>query len=341
MKSSALFLALLALVSFAAAADKVGEVQQVAPGVYFHQGDIAKSGHCNHGWIVFKDYVLVVDANFPSGAQEIIPKIRKTTDKPIKFVFDTHHHGDHAYGNKVFADAGATVVAHEGVLASMKEHETGAFGGKPGRWEFAAKGRPDVKASKLHPPTLLFDKKKVFEDGQRSVELLHFGMAHTKGDGFAWLPKEKILFTGDACVNGPFNYVGDGDTAQWVKTLELAQKLGAETICPAHGPVGTKQVLIDQIAYFKAIRAEVAKLAGKKPEEAKAAAPAIRETLLKNAQIQRYVGQFIDSQIEKIFIEMGGEPFTPKTAARDVKFELPVVAARPAGPKAFFTADFK
>jgi len=341
MKAFSGILAGLAFVWGAMAADKVGEVQQVAPGVYFHQGDIDKSGHCNHGWIVFKDYVLVVDANFPSGAQEILPKIRKTTDKPIKFVFDTHHHGDHAYGNQVFADAGATVVAHAGVLASMKEHETGAFGGKPGRWEFAAKGRPDVRASKLHPPTLLFEKNKVFEDGQRRVDLVHLGIAHTKCDGFAWLPQEKILFTGDACVNGPFNYMGDGDTAQWVKTLELAQKLGAQTICPAHGPVGTQQVLVDQIAYFKALRAEVAKFTGKKPEEAKAAAPAIRETLLKNAQIQRYVGKFIDSQIEKIFVEMGGAPFTPKTAARDVKFELPALASRPASPAAFFTPEFK
>ena len=341
MKSPALLLALLATVSFAVAADKVGEVQQVAPGVYFHQGNIEKSGHCNHGWIVFKDYVLVVDANFPSGAQEIIPKIRKTTDKPIKFVFDTHHHGDHAYGNKVFADAGATVVAHAGVLASMKEHETGAFGGKPGRWEFAAKGRADVRESKLHPPTMTFDKQKIFEDGKMRVELVHLGVAHTKGDGFAWLPKEKILFTGDACVNGPFNYMGDGDTAQWVKTLELAQKLGAETICPAHGPIGTKQVLIDQIAYFKAIRAEVAKRSDKKLEEAKVAAPAIRETLLKNKQIERYVGRVIDAQVEKIFVEMGGQPFTPKSAARDVKFDLPLLTVRPTAPEGFFKTEFK
>ena len=298
------------------AADKVSEVQTVAPGVYFHQGDIEKSGHCNHGWIVFKDFVLVVDANFPSGATEILPKIKATTDKPVKFVFDTHHHGDHAYGNQIFADAGATVVAHSGVLAEMKKYETGAFGGKPGRWEFAAKGRADVKASKLHPPTLLFDTKKIFEDGKQRVELVHLGVAHTLGDGFAWLPKEKILFTGDACVNGPFNYTGDGDTGKWVKTLQAAKKLGPKIICPAHGPMGDATILDDQIAYFESLRAEVASLvkAGKNSDEVKAAAPQIRETLMKNKKIERYVGKFIETQVEKVFVEMGGKPFLPKTS---------------------------
>src|SRR5258705_12014224 len=88
-----LFLA--ALVSNA----EVNKVENVAPDVYFHEGDIGRKGHCNNGWIVFEDYVLVIDANFPSAAQEILPKIKAVTDKPIKFAFDTHHHGDHAYRN--------------------------------------------------------------------------------------------------------------------------------------------------------------------------------------------------------------------------------------------------
>src|SRR5438128_87008 len=66
---------------------EVGKVDEVAPGVYFHEGDLAKQGHCNNGWIIFDDYVLVIDANFPSGAQTIIPKIRALTDKPVRFAF--------------------------------------------------------------------------------------------------------------------------------------------------------------------------------------------------------------------------------------------------------------
>src|SRR5688572_32299213 len=60
---------------------EVNKVEQVAPDVYFHEGDIKTSGHCNNGWIVFEDYVLVIDGNFPSGAQEIIPKIKALTDR--------------------------------------------------------------------------------------------------------------------------------------------------------------------------------------------------------------------------------------------------------------------
>ena len=106
----------------------------------FHEGDLRGKGHCNNGWVIFDDYVLVLDANFPSGAQEIIPKIKAQTNKPIRFAFDTHHHGDHAYGNQIWADNGAVPVAHENVIAEMRKYETGFFGGKPGRWEEEAQG---------------------------------------------------------------------------------------------------------------------------------------------------------------------------------------------------------
>ena len=191
-KSTAWFLSLAAIfLSPALSTAEVNKAEQIAPDVYFHEGDLKGHGHCNNGWIVFEDYVLVIDGNFPSGAQEIIPKIKAITDKPIRFAFDTHHHGDHAYGNQVWVDNGAVPVAHTGVIDEMKKYETGYYGGKPGRWEDAAKGRKDVAASKLKPPTLLYNKDMIFDDGKHRVELLHFGVAHTHGDGFAWLPKEK------------------------------------------------------------------------------------------------------------------------------------------------------
>ena len=197
---------------------EVGKVDMLAPDVYFHEGNLAR-GHCNNGWIVFEDYVLVIDANYPSGAQEILPKIRAITDKPIRFAFDTHHHGDHAYGNQVWAENGAVPLAHTGVIDEMKRGETGYHGGKPGAWEAEAARRPDVKASRLKPPSLLFPQGLIFDDGKHRVELMHLGVAHTKGDAVAWLPKERILFTGDVCVNGPFNYMGDGDSEKWIVTL--------------------------------------------------------------------------------------------------------------------------
>ena len=74
-------------------ATEVNKAQEVAPGVWFHEGDGARKGHCNNGWIVFNDYILVVDGNFPSGAIEVLPKIKATSPNPIRFTFDTHHHG--------------------------------------------------------------------------------------------------------------------------------------------------------------------------------------------------------------------------------------------------------
>ena len=302
------------LPSLPTARAEVNKVDTVAPDVYFHEGDLGRKGHCNNGWIIFEDYVLVIDGNFPSGAQEIIPKIKAITDKPIRFAFDTHHHGDHAYGNQIWHENGAVAVAHVGVIEEMKKHESGFYGNKPGRWEDAAKGRKDVAASKLKPPTLLFRKDMIFDDGKHRVELVHLGVAHTHGDGFAWLPKEKILFTGDACVNGPYNYVGDGDTAQWIKTMEAARKLGAKTICPGHGPIATGELLEDQQKYFEALRQEVKKLvdAKRSPEEVKASVELIKAALLKEERIARFVGAFIEPQVEKAFVEMGGKAFPPK-----------------------------
>ena len=298
-------------------AGAVNQVTNIAPGVYFHEGDLKGHGHCNNGWIVFDDFVLVIDGNFPSGAQEIIPKIKAVTDKPIRFVFDTHHHGDHAYGNEVWVQNGATPVAHAGVVEEMKKYETGYYSTKPGRWETSAKTRPDVAASKLKPPTLLYDKKLIFDDGKHPVELLYLGVAHTHGDGFAWLPKERILFTGDACVNGPYNYAADGDTGAWVRTLEAAKKLGASTICPGHGPIGSAEVLAQQQAYFIELRKQVRRVAHKKTDELKASIDDIKTALQKQERIARYVGEFLPAQVEKICVELGGKPFLPKEAALD------------------------
>lgn len=296
---------------------EVNQVEKLAPGVYFHEGDLKAKGHCNNGWIVFEDYVLVIDGNFPSGAKEIIPKVKASTEKPIRFAFDTHHHGDHAYGNLVWIENGAVPVAHAGVIEEMMKYETGYYGNKPGRWESEAKNRKDVAGSKLKPPTLLFNHDLIFDDGKHRVELVHFGIAHTRGDGFAWLPKEKILFTGDACVNGPYNYAGDGDIGEWIKTLEAAKKLGAKIICPGHGPVGSVEVLEDQQAFFIELRRQVKKLSRRKPAEAKAAVPRIKAALQAQKRIARYIGDFFPAQVEKAYVELGGKPFPPSSSARD------------------------
>src|ERR1700741_4143106 len=76
-------------------------VRQLASGVFVRQGDRDRRQPPNTRWVVFGDYVVVIDANTPWGIREILREIRKTTDKPIRYVFDTHYHWDHTWGNSV------------------------------------------------------------------------------------------------------------------------------------------------------------------------------------------------------------------------------------------------
>lgn len=238
---------------------KFNEVKEIAPGVFFRYSSISavdKSvpfGGSNETWIVFEDYVVVVDANFPKEAGDIIEAIKKTTDKPIRYVLDTHHHGDHAYGNDVFAKAGATLVAQKNCARLLRETGPKDFL-EAGR---GPAGRKDIAASKLKVPSLVFDDKLVLDDGKQRVEFLFLGHAHTAGDAVAYLPKHKILCTGDACVNGAYNYMGHSDSASWVRTLERMQQLDVDMVCPGHGPVARKDLLERQKRYFQELRAAV------------------------------------------------------------------------------------
>jgi cyclase len=304
-------------------ATQINTVKELAPGVYFHEGDLRGKGHCNNGWVIFDDFVLVLDANFPSGAQEIIPKIKAQTDKPIRFAFDTHHHGDHAYANQLWSDNGAVPVAHENVVAEMKKYESGLFGGKPGRWEQTAKQREDLRQTRLKAPTLLYRDIMIFDDGKHRVELRYFGVGHTHGDGYAWLPNEKILFTGDAAVNGPFNYMGDGDSAAWIQTLAKAETLGATVVAPGHGPVGDGRVLQAQRQFFIDLRAEVEKRKDLGPDRVQAEVTAIRSALLPrhatyiDSGPKAIIG--FESQVAQVYRELTGRDFPSKSPQEEAR----------------------
>ncbi|HEV3203048.1 MAG TPA: NAD(P)-dependent oxidoreductase, partial [Gemmataceae bacterium] len=240
---------------------KFNEVKEVAPGVFFRYSSISATdnavpfGGSNNIWVVFEDYVLVVDANFPKEAGDVIAAIKKTTSKPIRYVLDTHHHGDHAYGNAVFAQAGATIVAQTNCGRLLRVNGPEEFknaGGGP-------TGRKDIAESFLKVPSLVFDDKLVLDDGKQRVELLFFGHAHTAGDAFAYLPKHKMLCTGDACVNGSFNFMGHSDSASWIRVLEQCQQLDVAMVLPGHGPIGTKSILENQKRYFAELRGQIMK----------------------------------------------------------------------------------
>jgi glyoxylase-like metal-dependent hydrolase (beta-lactamase superfamily II) len=200
----------------------------------------------------------------------------------------------------------------------MRQYETGYYGHQPGRWEAAIKDRPDLKTTRLKPPSVLFSKDLIFDDGKHRVELMHLGVAHTHGDAVAWLPNERILFTGDVCVNGPYNFVGDGDIGKWIATLDAAKKLDAQVVCTGHGPRSTRAVLQDQQAFFVALREQVGAVMTKSsPDEAKGQVEIIRATLKSNPQIARFVSERnagsedgFPSQVAKVYEELTGNKLT-------------------------------
>jgi glyoxylase-like metal-dependent hydrolase (beta-lactamase superfamily II) len=230
-------------------------VRELAPGVYFRKTQTEPEFiGCNQGWIVFKDYVLVIDANFPNQADEVIKLIRKQTDKPIRYVFDTHYHGDHADGNVRYV--GASPVASE---RSRIEFETKGSAG----FEDSKQSKPQEYGSLEYKlPDLYFAKKFVLDDGQQRVELLHFGHGHTMGDAVAWLPKHGILFTGDACVNGAFNYTGDSNTDSWVNVLNALDELPVKIVAPGHGEASDKSLISLQRRYFVELRENIRRMIG-------------------------------------------------------------------------------
>jgi cyclase len=253
------FVALGGLALFVSRTDAKPEtLEQVGPGVWFREGDIKNLGHCNNVVIEMKDYLIVVDANFPSGARATMADIKRISSKPVKYVFDTHHHGDHSYGNAVWTDSGATTLAYKGVADEMKRYE-------PARWQQAEKERKDVAEMhrpSVEPPRQTFDRRMfVLDDGSRRVEFHFYGWAHTRGDGFVYLPKDQILCTGDAIVNGPYNYTGDGNIGNWPNVVRAAEKLKVKTVLPGHGLPGGREVMTGQeqfmVELHKAVKSAV------------------------------------------------------------------------------------
>ncbi len=259
-------------------------------------------GHSNNTIIEMKDYLIVVDANFPSGARLTMETAKRISDKPVKYVFDTHHHGDHAYGNSIWTKAGATTLAYIGVAEEMKRFE-------PARWQDTVKSRADVRD--LHedapePPTQTFDKSPfTLKDSTREVRFYHFGWAHTRGDGFVYLPKEHVLCTGDAVVNGPYNFTGDANIGNWTKVIRAAQTLTVEYVLPGHGPTGGPELLEGQVRFINELHKAV-ETAIKQGKTLEAVVPpgAKTTTITLPANVKNWVGPSLPAQVHDTWEEI-------------------------------------
>jgi len=263
----ALSVAMLGLSYTRAVQSQTGAVRQLAPGVYSRQGDKDAQQPANTSWVEFKDFVVVIEANTPFGIKAALPEIRKTTSKPIRYVFDTHYHWDHTQGNSVMFDQGVTVVCSQdcaGELGTKGKTEWDQMSKRTGEYSLAP--------YRLQQPSVVFGDSMAIDDGERRLELKRVGPAHTIGDAVAYLPKDGILFTGDLCVNWRFgNNVGDRDAdhPHWVQVLNELAGWNVKTVVPGHGSIGTTATLKAQAAFIDDLWKQVSagKKAGKTADE--------------------------------------------------------------------------
>ena len=248
--------ALLLLVLRCVAAAQALEFRKMADGVWFVPGNGGK-GYCNNVIIEMQQYLIVVDANYPGRAKELVEQIHRISPKPVLFVFDTHAHRDHSYGNIIWTRAGAVTFAYQGVVDEMNRYE-------PERWQATAAIREDVRALHLTDaprPELSFSSSRfVLKDGTREVDFYFLGWAHTRGDGFVWLPKERILCTGDAAINGRSvvagregtrNKLWDANLGNWPAVMEKAEALHPLQVLPGHGEPGGVEILEGQQRFIQ------------------------------------------------------------------------------------------
>lgn len=213
-----------------------------------------------HTAIIMKDYVIMVDAGQePESGKYITDALRKITTKPVKYLVITHYHDDHIMAIPWFRKQGAVVIGHaktQQIIADMGDKLI------KNRLRMSGKRRPELKVilkdAVVPNVDVTFEDKMVIGRGAGRVELLYLGAARTPGDVFLWLPKEKILLTGDAINKSvqPLHY-DFPNIKQWMSTLKKALTLGAETYVPGHGKPFKTDTLREIIAYYGDLRAGV------------------------------------------------------------------------------------
>ena len=250
------------------------QVTEVAPGLFFqyhHQ-------ESNNAFLVTDEGVLVIDTRqHPRRAQELVATIRKHTDKPIRWVVNTHAHGDHYFGNSVFKREGATIIAHRDTAGMMKAQFDREMKRRMGYFK---QRQYDPGEVKLVLPDVTFDSRMTITLGGRIVELLYLGAGQNPGDTFIYFPKERVLFAG-----GPFsknswpNPSFTPSMKGWIDVLDKIASMDVDKYLGGHGDVGTRQDVLNEarmLADFDAgMREAVAK-------------GMTRDEIIKNVRFEKY-----------------------------------------------------
>ena len=174
--------------------------------------------------LVTNEGVVLVDDKFEVDASNILAMLKTVTNQPVRYVVNTHHHGDHSGGNARMQATGAQVIASEAAF------------------------RHFVDAKQPGQPTVTFVDRALIHLGGKEVRLYHFGRAHTSGDVFVYFPSHRVLAAGDAFTFGAMtpmliDYPGGGSAKDWTATLDRALELDVDTVVPGHGDVTTKAEL--------------------------------------------------------------------------------------------------
>ena len=189
-------------------------------------------GDPNTGVIVGDDAVMVIDTQAtPVMAQDVIRRIREVTDLPIRYVVLSHYHAVRVLG--------ASGYAPDHVIASRDTYdlivERGAQDMQSEIERFPRLFRAVESVPGLTWPTIVFERRMTLMLGKLQVELMQLGRGHTKGDTVAWLPQEKILFSGDLVEYDATPYTGDAYLTDWPATLDAIAALGPEKLVPGRG----------------------------------------------------------------------------------------------------------
>lgn len=282
------------------------EVVKVADGVYaaIRKEPPGLTVNANTIFIINETDVVVVDTTLtPGSAKETLAALRKLTNKPVRYVVNTHWHDDHIMGNQVYREAfpGAEFVAHAktleylpttgltnrkmamspdgypGFIATLKsrlEKNESPFGG-PLDEEERATLISDIKIAERYMaenpsaqvvlPTVTLEDKLTLHRGKRTIEILSLGRGHTSGDIVVHLPLEHILITGDLVI-WPVPYVGNPQShpGEWATTLEKLIALRPAVIIPGHGTVLRDDTYLKLMAnLFASIKRQVEAAVGR------------------------------------------------------------------------------
>ena len=209
----------------------------------------------NGGVYIGDDGVLVIDAKMnEESVKQTLAEIKKVSDKPVKYLVNTHSDGDHVYGNRFFPEA-VTIVAHENC---REEFFHPRRDGKPPEWN-----NPEL--TPFVPSVTFHDKMDIYL-GSKKVELWYFGVGHTTGDLVVYFPEEKTAFLGDQIFMGRpqliHSYKG-GNSFAHVKTLrKMLETLDAERFCSGHSDPIDRSAVKHHVEKMKKIQEKIKSLAG-------------------------------------------------------------------------------